>query len=62
MFVEFLGGFAAVATGEFEILTTFFGGPVEHGLPKGGADAFAADGAVGDEIFEIGVFADTGAH
>ncbi len=62
VFVEFLGGLAAVATGEFEVFTTFFGCPFEHGLPKGGADAFATDGVVGDEIFEVGIFADAGAH
>ena len=61
-FVEGLGLLTAVATGEFEILATFGASPAEHGVPELTAYAFATDGGVSDEIFEIGVFLDTGAH
>ena len=60
--VESLGGFATLAGGEAKLGATFGGGPFEHGLPEGGADALTADGAVGDEIFKVGDTADDGSH
>ncbi len=31
-------------------------------MPEGAADAFATDGTVGNEIFEVGVFANAWTH
>ena len=51
-----------MARGEFEIMAAVGFGPKKHGFPESGADALAADGLVGDKIFEIGVFAEAWAH
>ena len=62
VFVELLGFFTAVATSEFEVFAAFFFGPSFVGIPNGGADTFATNLSVGDEIFKVGVFADARAH
>ena len=51
-----------MAGGEAELGAVFGAGPVEHGVPELGADALTADGAIGDEIFEIGDSMDDGPH
>ena len=60
--VESLGGFAAVAGSEAKLGAVLVASPVEHGIPELAADALAADGLVGDEVFEIGDFSDDGSH
>lgn len=62
MLIESPSGFAAVARSEIEFLTTVSAGPAKHGVPESGADALSAIGFVGDEVFEVGVFPDDGAH
>ena len=51
-----------MAGGEAELGAAFFPGPVKHGVPELATDALAADGNIGDKIFEIGDFANDGAH
>lgn len=61
-FVEFLGRFATLTTSEFKVFAAFFPGPIEGELPDLVTNALTTDGLVGDEIFEIGVFADAWPH
>ena len=51
-----------MAGSKFKLLTAMGFAPEKHSVPEGGADALAADGLVGNEIFEIGIFSDAGAH
>lgn len=51
-----------MAGGEAELGAVFGASPVEHGAPELGADALTADGAIGDEIFEVGDSTDDGPH
>ncbi len=48
--------------GEVEFGAVLLLCPFEHSFPERGADTLTADGFICDEIFEIGCFADDGAH
>lgn len=60
--VEGLSGFAAMTGGEAELGAMMVASPVKHGFPEGSTNSLATDGAVGDEIFEVGNFADNWPH
>ena len=62
VFVEFLSGFAALTASKAEIIAAFLGAPALHGIPEGTTNALTTDACVGNEVFEVGVFASDRPH